>query len=227
MSASVTGTPAVITWAAGATPAGQSITVPAGCTAVYLFWTYWNSGAGEGLLSATLNGAGYNQAVEAAATASTTATGACVFYNPSAGSQTLQVVWDAAPADGPSTIVVFVTGGDTTSWRSALTAAAVATAANSVTLTTVAGDLVLAFDSTNTGTAPGTPAGFTSLGTQIVTNESVRASWIAAAGTSQVCPSQDLNYATMIGIAIPAGGGGGSAFPPPFKPSPMIPIMVQ
>lgn len=210
MAAVLTGTPVAVTWAAGIDPAGQSITIPADATAVYMFWTFFHGTAGSGLASATLNGNAPDQTFEIAnGGTDLTATGVAVWYNPATGSQTLDPAWDIAPTEGPTTIVAFVKDGDTTAWRDADAAQGTGGGAVAVTLTTVAGDLVLALDQKYGATAPTAMGGsWTSAQTATNNSESCRLSYITAAGTTEVCTSQAVDYSTMVAISIPAGASG-------------------
>lgn len=220
MAATLNGTPVAITWAAGANPAGQSITIPGGTTAVYMFWTYYSgTSGGAGLASATLAGANPSQAPHETPTQASglaTAIGVAAWYNPPTGSQTLDLAWDQAPDEGPTTIVVFVTGGDTTAWRdadSAVNSDVGGASALSVTLTTEAGDLVLKADQRFATTAPSLSAGWTNGQTQNNANgESLRVSYISASGATQVANSEDESFSSLLAISIPAAAAG-SAVP--------------
>ena len=209
MAAALTGTPTVVTWAAGADPTGQSITIPSDATAVYMFWSYWNATVGGGLLSVTLNSASPAQTFENTTTANLTATGVAAWYNPSTGSQTLDVAWDLSPTEGATCIVAYVKGGDTTAWTDADADHNDSTNAVTVTLTTVVDDLVLKYDQKAGATAPSTSASWSSAQTTTNNGESARLSYISAAGTTQVCDSEDEDYSSVVAISIPAGAGGG------------------
>lgn len=206
MAAVLTGTPVAVTWAAGADPAGQSVTIPADATAVYMFWAFFTSAAGNGLLSVTLAGNAPAQTFETpTAAVAQTATGVAAWYNPTTGSQTLDPAWDASPAEGSTCIVVFVKDGDTTAWRAAGADNQDGTTACSVTLTTVSGDLVLKFDQRFSGTTPPSlSTGWTNGQTHNNNSESARLSYISATGTTQVCNSEDANYSSVCAISIPA-----------------------
>lgn len=208
MAATLTGTPTAVAWAAGADPAGQSITIPSDATAVYMFWSFWNVGNGHGLLSATLAGNSPAQTHEYPTELSEQAgTGVAAWYNPATGSQTLDVAWDASPTEGSTCIVAFVKDGDTAAWRDADAQNTASTSANSVTLTTAAGDLVIKHDQKFDATAPGTSAGWTSAQTQTNNQESARLSHISATGATQVCDSEDESFSSIVAIAIPAAAG--------------------
>lgn len=211
MAALLTGTPTVITWAASATPASQNITIPSDATAVYMFWGYYDSTAGNGLASATLNGASPSQVYEIATnTSDRSATGVAVWYNPATGSRSLNVVWDVLPVLGPGTIVAYIKDGNTTAWRDADAGNANGSTAVSVTLDTISGDLVLKFDSTLNGPAS-LSSGWTDGGTQTNNVRGFRLSYISASGAIQVCDSEDENYSALVAISIPvAAAGGGS-----------------
>lgn len=213
MAATLTGTPTQVTWAAGANPAGQSITVPADATAVYMFWAYYAATNGVGLASATLGGASPSQVFEVPVDIvfDGGAVGVAAWYSPSTGSQTLDPAWDAAPSEGPVCIVAYVKGGNLTAWTDADGDHDESTNAVTATLTTVVGDLVLKFDVRTNSTAPGTSGSWTSAQTQTNNSESARLSYITAAGTSQVCNAENEDYSAMVAIAIPAAAGGGSS----------------
>lgn len=206
MAAVLTGTPVAVTWAAGANPAGQSITIPSDATAVYMFWSFYTSADGNGLASVTLAGNAPAQTFEIpTAAVDQTGTGVAAWYNPATGSQTLDPAWDAAPEEGATCIVVFVKDGDTTAWRDADADNQDSTTACTVTLTTVSGDLVLKFDQRFSGTTPPSlSSGWTNGQTHNNNSESARLSYISATGTTQVCDSEDDNYSSVCAISIPA-----------------------
>lgn len=210
MAAVLTGTPVAVTWAAGANPAGQSITIPSDATAVYMFWSFYTSADGNGLASVTLAGNAPAQTFETpTAAVDQTGTGVAAWYNPATGSQTLDPAWDAAPEEGSTCVVVFVKDGDTAAWRDADADNQDSTTACSVTLTTVSGDLVLKFDQRFSGTTPPSlSSGWTNGQTQNNNSESARLSYISATGTTQVCASEDDNYSSVCAISIPAAATG-------------------
>lgn len=206
MAATTTGTPAVVVWAAGINPAAQNITVPADCTAVYAFWSFYTN-SNVALASITLDGNAPDQSVEFPVNIGpgSSATGLAVWYNPATGTRSLDVAWDAVPAEGPTTIVAFVKDGDTTAWRDADATATASSTDCSVTLTTESGDLVLKYDQKYQA-IPANTSGWTSLQTQSVNNdEGARLASIVATGTTQVCPSEGENFSSIAAVAIPAG----------------------
>jgi hypothetical protein len=177
-----------------------------------MFWAYFDPADGNGLASATLNGLSPAQTFELATGTPTdaTATGVAVWYLPSTGSQTLDVAWDSTPTEGPTCIVAYVKGGNTTAWRDADADHDETTNAVTVTLTTVAGDLVIKFDQRfHDSTPPSTSAGWTSAQTHDGDAEVSRLSYISAAGATQGCDSEDENYSSIVAISIPAAAGGG------------------
>jgi len=205
MAATLTGTPVAIVWGSGANPAGQSMTIPADCTAVYFFGEYYSDGAGT-FASATLAGNAPSQTFEVPQNANGSCGWVAAWYNPPTGSQTLTVAFDDAPTEGPTSIVVFVKGGETSSWRDAdgATNTSVAgTTTLSVTLTTVSGDLVLKFDSKFGGTVPPLSSGWTNAQTQTQGGHSARLSYISATGTSQVANAESEDYSVLVAISIP------------------------
>lgn len=222
MAAVLTGTPTAIVWAAGANPAGQSITIPADATAVYMFWAFDGVDAnGHGLASATLNGASPSQTFELpTASGFNPATGVAAWYNPPTGSQTLDPAWDVAPVEGPVCIVAYVKDGNTTSWRDADADQATSTTAVTVTLTTESGDLVLLFDQHfEAAEQPPFTQGGSWVSAQTTGNvdEGARLSYISATGTTQVCDGQSEDYSSIVAISIgPFTGGGGGATAAPI-----------
>lgn len=201
-----------------ADPTPLSITIPGTATAVYMCWGYFN-GTGNGLSTATINSVSFDEAHEIATDGTNNAGGIAAWYNPSTGSQTLDVSWDAAPSGGagPGVTIVYVLGGNTTAWRDADSAQG---STNSVTLTTVSGDLVIAFDCKDGGTAPGAMGGsWTSETTQTNGAISTRTSSIEATGATQLVEGQDESFSSLAAISIPAAAGGGPrarAFNGPF-----------
>lgn len=222
MAATLTGTPTAIVWASGINPAGQSITIPSDATAVYMFWSFYHGTAGHGLAGITLNGNNPAQTFEIATGVVTdgTGTGVAAWYNPATGSRTLDPVWDAAPAEGPSCIVAYVKDGDTTAWRDVDGDQDSNVTAVTVTLTTVSDDLVLKYDQrySMNGTQglgpPGLSAGWTSGQTIDNNSEGARLSYISATGTTQVCNSENDYYSTVVALSIPASSGGGGSSAP-------------
>lgn len=217
MAAVTTGTPIAVTWAAGADPAGQSITIPADATAVVMCASYWESTAGRGLASATLNGAAPSrtgQLTVGQLIIYAPATMYAIWDAPATGSRTLDVAWDAAPYEGPTTLVFFVKDCDVAStWDIKLDHNQGSTAVT-VTLTTTSGDLCVAFDTREGAAAPANSSGWTSLQTQVNNSYAARLKSISASGSSQIVNSEDEAYSGLIGFAIPAGsGGGGEPYP--------------
>jgi hypothetical protein len=221
MAALLTGTPVAITWAAGADPASQNITIPADATAVYMTWAYDGIDAdGYGLASATLNGASPSQVFELPTLVGYyPATGVAAWYNPPTGSQALDLSWDIAPTEGAVCIVTFVKGGSTSSWRDAVAAQGTGSTAVGAVLTTAAGDLVIKFDQRYdpAENPPTLSAGWTNGATGGNVDEGCRLSYISAAGTTQACNSEDDNYSTIVAISIPEAGAGATASQPPRR----------
>lgn len=208
---SVNGTPVEITWAAGTTtPAAQSVTVPAGTTAAYIFGSSFGGGPGNALGTATLNSNSAAQIHEVVDESGFVPAMWCAaWYSPSTGSQNCQVTFDGIPGEGPSTIFVCVTDSDTTAWRDA-DAANDGSVAQTITLTTVSGDLVLAYDVRNVS-APSNESGWTSVLTALNNFHAGRLRSIVASGSSQSATTQDTDFSGIIAIAIPAGAGGVAA----------------
>jgi hypothetical protein len=205
VAAEILGTPQAIVWNTDLDPAGQSVTVETGATAAYFMWATWPSGAtGVGLASITLDGNAPDEILEIGEGAfDESATGVAVWFNPATGIKTLDLAWDDAPAEGPVSAFFCTVGGSTTASRDKDVAQGAAAAAVSVTLTTVSGDLVVKWDQRLSGTTPpANTAGWTSLLTQNNNSESARLASIVATGSTQVCPSEDENYSTIVAVAI-------------------------
>ena len=201
--AQLTGTPENVTWDGGTNPTGVSITIPSDATAVYMFWRYGTATAGSGLSTATLNAIAPDEAHEIPTDATFgSTTGVSIWYNPSTGSQTLDVAWDVAPAagEGPTTIVAYVRNGNTNAARDLDSDHNNTGTAVTVTLTTETSDLVLKFDSADT--APGLTPGWISEQTQTIDGDSSRLSSIVALNITQICDSEDEDYSSIVAVSI-------------------------
>lgn len=208
--ASVVGTPVAITWAAGANPASQNVTPPAGCNAVVMLWSYLQGTVGAGLLSSTLNSVAPDQVFELPdAGSNTQATGVAVWYDPPTGSAiALDVEWDVNPTEGPLTGVVFVQDADTAGYRDADAVCTGGPTQQSITLTTVSGDLVIVLDQRYLTPEPSTEAGYTSILTMSNNSQFGRVRTIVASGATQTAATQDTNYSSVVGVVIPDASGG-------------------
>ncbi len=215
MAAVLTGTPVEIDWAAGADPAGQSITIPADATQVLMFWAYAVGSSGNGLSSSTLNSAAPTRVFELASVSTyECAIGVATWDSPATGSQTLDVAWDVAPEEGPSCIVAFVKDGFLGAPTDVDAAHATGSTAVTTTLTAVVGDLVLKFDvryNVNVAGNPALSSGWTNGQVATTGVESSRLSYISASGTSQVCDSETEDYSAVVAISIPPAAAGGDA----------------
>lgn len=216
MAAVLTGTPAAITWASGANPAGQSITIPSDATAVVMCAAFWASTQPSGLSSATLNGnapSRNGQLETGQLTSNAPATMYAIWDSPATGSRTLDPAWTVSPDEGPTCIVFFVKDCDVASnWGIQLDHDAAGTAV-SVSLTTESGELCVAFDAKE-ASAPSNSSGWTSQQTHANNSYGSRLKSITASGASQTVNSEDEAYSGLIGFAIPAGsGGGGEPYP--------------
>ena len=206
--ATVTGTPVEIIWASGSAPAAQSVTVPSGATAAYAFGTVFGGGPGNALATATLNGASAAQIFEVPDEAGfVPAMWVAAWYSPTTGSQNLQVTFDGTPTEGPTTAFVCVTDSDVVAWRDADAANDTVTP-QTITLTTVSGDLVLCLDS-KFSTNPANEGGWTSLLLTSNNGHAGRLRSIVATGATQAATTQDTDTSGIIAISIPTGAGGG------------------
>ena len=203
----LTGSAEAITWAAGADPAGQSITIPADATAVYMFWTYWADSDGAGLATATLNSVSRDAVSELPISTGPgmVGTGVAVWYSCCTGSQTLDIAWDVAPTEGPTTIVVYVKGGNLSAWRDVDTDQNTDANAVTVTIDSTTNDLVLKYDGRIGATAPGLSASWTNTLIQenIVTYSARLSSADTSGAATTVCNSENESYSTIICVSVP------------------------
>lgn len=216
MAAVLTGTPVAITWAAGADPAGQSVTVPADATALAMFWSLYRNASANSLSTATYNGVSADRIVQVpGVNGGVTATGVAIWDNPATGAHTLDLAWLGAPVEGSTCIAAFVKDGDVAANWVIDMAQGTATGAVSVTLATVTGELVLKYNQ-EFGSVPDETAGWTTAQTHGNNSEFANLAYRSAAGTSTVCPAEPVtNYSTIVAISIPPGaGGGGTPYPP-------------
>lgn len=212
MPATLTGTPVAINWAAGASPAAQNIVIPSDATGVYAKWAFDGVDAnGHGLASGTLNGNAPTRTFQIPTAAGFyPATGVVFWYLPATGTRSLQLAWTIAPVEGPTCIVFFTKDGPSDGWRDADADQDLDATAVSVTLTTIAGDLVVKFDQRFDASEnpPTLSAGWTNAATGGNVDEGCRLSYITAAGTTQVCASENESYSSIMAISIPEGAGG-------------------
>lgn len=198
----------VVTFSTGtATPAAQTITIPADATAVYLFWFYYANSDGAGLASATLNGASPGQTFELPMqlAGNESPTGVAAWYAPATGARSLAVTWDAVPIHGPNCVAVYVKDGDITAWRDADADAASGTANAQTILTTAVDDLLLRLDTRydTSETPPALQSGWTSGATGGQVDYGSRFSYRTAAGTSETLDCPDDQWPSVVGISIP------------------------
>jgi hypothetical protein len=214
MALAVVGTPQDISSSlTGANPAAFNVTWESGANAGAFSWSWYNGTAGHGLASATLNGVTADESFEIpTASGDQNATGVSAWYNIAAGTRSLDVAWDAAPAEGPSAAFTCYSDVDTTAGFLDVDAAnETGTTACSVTLTGIAADdLVTKFDQRfDSGeTPPGNTTSWTSLLTGGINSEGFRLASIVATGTSQACPSENDNYSTVVAWAFTEAAGG-------------------
>lgn len=210
MAAVLTGTPVAITWASGANPAGQSITIPSDATAVVMCAAFWASTQPSGLSSATLNGnapSRNGQLETGQLTGDAPATMYAIWDAPATGSRTLDPAWTVSPDEGPTCIVFFVKDCDVAAnWNIQLDHDEAGSAV-SVSLTTESGELCIAFDAKE-GSAPSNSSGWTSAQTHSNNSYASRLKYISASGASEVVNSENEAYSGLIGFAIPAGAVG-------------------
>lgn len=210
MAIQLTGTPIGITWEQVQEPTPQSITIPADCVAVYMFWRYYSANA-SGLASVSLNGNAPDENYEQAGADGRCSHGVVVWYNPATGSQSLGVNWDTNPPYGPTCIVVFVKGCDTSGWLD-VDADHQGAAASEITINSNTTDLVLNFSS-QYDSSPGTQAGFTSQQTHNQNYNYSRLSVCDSPGASTTTVNSiGTNYSGVIGVSILAGADSMSFF---------------
>lgn len=145
MAASRTGTPVTVN--ASANSGSTSVTVPADCTGIAVFFNAWISGAVT-LTSMTLNGASITIDQNLPSSGDAACVGVGHIVNPATGSQTFAWDWSGTGAIGESGVfhLVFlkdVNTSDPISDHDALTSATAAATTHSLTLTTAATDFCL------------------------------------------------------------------------------------
>jgi hypothetical protein len=198
------GVPINITWAAGADPAGQSVTVPSSTTCAIMFWAY-GAASGNGLSSATLAGAAPDATFEVPTAASgQIGIGAARWDNPPTGSQTLDTAWDTSPTlGGPVCSVAFLTGASPDAWRDVDGDQDTSTNAVTVTVTTLSDDLVLKYNANGNGNAVGISSGWQSYNSQL-RDIDARLSWIWASTTTQVCDGENEGVPALVALSFGA-----------------------
>lgn len=203
----------VITWASGINPAAQNISIPSDATAVYLLWTYYGNGTAN-ISSVTLNSNNPSESLGINGDSNRTSGGVAAWYNPATGTQSLDIEWTHSPGAGPTSIVVYVKGGNTTAWRDVDSASNTGNGAVSFNLTTVSGDIVLRSEGFQyTVEPPANEAGWTSVNTQINNVLGNRVAQIIATGTSQAVTAQSDFYTVLVGLSIPEETASATALP--------------
>ena len=196
---------------------GNDINIPAGTTAVYWFWSYWNAADGSGLASVTLNSQAPDEQSEIETGSSggdNPATGVCVWYNPSTGNQDLTFSFDAATSAGEVSCAVCVSGGDLAGWRDVGHDNGDHTDPITTTIDSNTSDLVLKHDNryTTTTDAPDLSAGWTTESGEDVTknNRAYRLSSCDSPGASTtVCDGEQEYYSGLTAVSIPEAAAPG------------------
>ena len=200
-----------------ASPATQDITIPADCTAVYMFWSYWRDATGYGLSTVTLETVAPDENFDEKLGADyLTATGVCVWYNPGTGSgQTVDISWDGAPSEGPTCLFVYVKGGNLTAARDIDSSAGQSTNDITVTIDSNATDLVLKYDERwHADTPPSLSGGWTNIATGGNNSEQFRCSSCNSPGAATtICNCEDEAYSSIVGISIPVASESASESP--------------
>lgn len=203
-SATVTGTPIVLSLGTSATPGAQSITVPPDAQGVLVFSRNYQgrtltlSSSFAGSFTSTEDTGDEITGVHYAAVSST-------------GAQTLTPEWSGAITDGPLFVIAFVKGIDNSSpsnWIRDTDAQAndVIGSAFSLTVDSTANDVVLAFDSQYSSAGANTPAnesGWTSLQTTVNNNETGRLRSADTPGSSTTsATTQGTEYRGLAVVSI-------------------------
>lgn len=199
------GTPQQIVWEAGATPAPQNVTVPAGASAAYIWGAFdgVNSDT-DGIATLTLGGSSYNKIFAIpTSTSFESAIWVAEFLSPPSGSQEVEATFTTAPVEGSVCAVCFVENGG--SWDDADADHATEGNAVSVTLATDVDRLIIKFDQRYdpAENPPALSSGWTNLLTGGNNDEGFRLSYIVATGATQVCNSEDEAYSAVVAISIP------------------------
>jgi hypothetical protein len=209
------GAPVVITWAPGANPAAQTVSVPAGATAALLSWSYWNSGSVFGLASASFGGAAPDEAFERANAPGIGATSGFVLWRGITGGADadVDVEFDAGADWGPCSTLVFLRNVDAAGFIDAAGAHTPATDPVSINLATAPGDLVVVMDSRygeDIAEVPPTEAGYTSLTTQYNPTQVARVRYLTATTTEVTAATQDPEASAVVGVVLRAAAAPGA-----------------
>jgi hypothetical protein len=200
------------------TPNPVSLTIPVDCTAMYLLWGYWeNSGNNNGVDEAltTLGGVVGDQHFKANDNVDREGGGISVWYNPSTGSVSLDITWEAAPqAFGQASwMALYVKDGDLNAWRDVDgNIAPTQGSAVSATVTSEVTDLVLAFDGRYSDvTPPSLEAGWTDHGTVNPSGSNYqRARSITGSAVSTTANAQEPSNSSIQAVSIPVAVAGPS-----------------
>lgn len=198
-----------VTFTAVDNPPGVSVTVPADCEAVYMFWAY-NTAAGQQTLTATLDGNALDASFSITYQASALSGGVGVFYSPSTGTITLDPAWTNAVSNSGRVVILAYVKGGTTTWRDADGDSDTATTAVSVTIDSSSTDLVMKFDYRYDAseTPGGTSTGWTSQATFGNNDCAARLSTADSPGASTtVCDCEDEFYSGVVAVSVVDAGG--------------------
>ena len=187
-----------------------SLTIPADTTAIYFFWSYFYNGDGQGLnvASTTIATVASDPQHEAPGETDQTGTGVAAWYNGTchaAGSATFAWAFDQAPSEGPVMAIVYVKGGNTSTWTDVGSDQGGISQAVFVTVNSVTSSLVIAFNQ-RYGATPDLPSGWTNvMTTAAAAGEYARLSYATAPGaaTTRFDSEGTEAFESVVVVSIP------------------------
>jgi hypothetical protein len=139
-------------------PTPQTVTVPVGTTAAYVFWETWTNGTDHGVDTITLNSVAPDFSNGDYVTTGNNTTdfgGVYCFLNPASGSRSLNVVPENTLEAGPVCFILYVSGDDGLGFRDVHRSGEAESNAVSGAVDSTTDDLMVAF---HWGYSPGTEA---------------------------------------------------------------------
>jgi len=187
-----------------------SLTIPADTTAIYFFWAYFYNGDGQGLnvASTTIATVASDEQHETPGSTVETGTGVAAWYNGTchaAGSATFAWAFDQTPSEGPVMAIVYVKGGNTSTWTDVGSDQGGIELAVSVQVDSATTSLVIAFNQRYNAT-PDLPSGWTNVMTTAAgAGEYARLSYATTPGaTTTSFDSEGTEaYETAVVVSIP------------------------
>ena len=195
---------------ADSTPSPQNIDVPKHCTAAYVFWEFYDAGSNHATLTlGTLNSTAYDYKHDNANSYSSEDSvhcGVCVFYDPPAGIQPLELNWSANPDsnEGPVCTVIYTHGYQQLSLTAQNVSSTVGGSGEAIDidLVTAAGDTPIIFNG-NYVNRPFYFADYNSVASSTVNNHGYRVYEAIAARAETLNFAETRNaFASLVGLSL-------------------------